>query len=301
MYADINVLHRPRPHALEWVANDRTGAPIHVWRTCLRTLVFGPADAIDSLPRLPGDVVYRGLEAYGFCLEVACGLRSPLIGETEVFGQFKNACQSFAPLDDPWGSQFRRFTTGVFADAKKVRQAHLSGLGSQSYGSVVRRELKGCQDVHVIGAGHLVEEMLPWLAKDGVAVHVHARDPEKARCALAPIAPQVHVSALADGCGLGGADALIVAAPLAAREIEALSLRAPNLRLLIDLRADSRTDLVTAPARRLTLPDVLLSVDSNLIKLQAHKRAALGHVAEIVAACARSIEYRPFGWDDLCA
>src|SRR4051794_17953925 len=76
MIQDLRIVHRRKPAKF---------APDHgplVWATCLRSLAFG------GTPET-GDEYYLQGEAYRFLLEVVCGLKSPIVGETEVFGQFK--------------------------------------------------------------------------------------------------------------------------------------------------------------------------------------------------------------------
>jgi glutamyl-tRNA reductase len=312
MFSDVALIHRNGSTPFHWSA-DAAMRSIFLWQTCLRKMAFAEPDRVADLPLEPGDEVLDGLSAYQLCLEVACGLRSPLVGETEVLGQFKNAFQSFRPPETPFGTQLRRFAKSVFEDAKKVRQAHLDSLGSQSYGSVVRRELKGMRRVDVVGAGQLVGEMLPWLAKDGVELRVHARDPLKARAALTSISSQVQYSALdmslGEAADLSGARALVIAAPIPAAQIGAWLKAggASNVERLIDLRADSATDRLLGSeggaraARLITLPEAMALVDSNQERIQARKRAALAHVSEMVEARARHVDNRPFGWEDVCA
>ena len=64
------------------------------WQTCLRRIQFlnrfensALIEAAETDKLVPPTVeVYRGNEAYGFLLEVICGLNSPLLGETAVMG-----------------------------------------------------------------------------------------------------------------------------------------------------------------------------------------------------------------------
>ena len=87
---------------------------------------------------------------------------------------------------------------------------------------------------------------------------------------------------------------------------------ARSLELIADLRANSDSDAFQFPAeasalgvsgrpRTLTLPQTLALVDSNHARLQERKRAALQHIETIAAERAMHVEYRPFGWDDVCA
>ena len=301
MFSDIAVLHREgaRPFA-----RTESATGVFFWETCLRKVAFGAPEDLVSYATEPGDEIFRGSRAFQLCLEIACGLRSPLIGETEVFGQFKKILHTFQLGPTPWELQFRRFLLAILEDAKKTRSTHLDRLGSQSYGSVARREAKGLRSIHVIGAGDLVLEMLPWLAKDGVDVHVHARDVLKAREFLGGETARVSFSRLVGGAELVGAEALVIAAPVSARDVEVwLSPAADSIRLVIDLRADSALDVIKAPlgARALTLADVMKSVDSNNERIQTRKADALQMIERLAAERARYVEYRPFGWEDVCA
>lgn len=50
------------------------------------------------------------------------------------------------------------------AEVKKVRTEHIVGLGSQSYGSLLRRNTKDLDSATICGSGQLALEILPWLA-----------------------------------------------------------------------------------------------------------------------------------------
>ena len=121
------------------------------WQTCLRRILFLNArdnhdilDTIETEGLLPPIVeVFRGQEAYQFLLEVICGLNSPIVGETAVMGQFKDFLQNAKFPNTCWGNFLRRLATNLMIDAKSVRTRHLQGLGSQSYGSLVRQHVKG--------------------------------------------------------------------------------------------------------------------------------------------------------------
>ncbi|MEK7357107.1 MAG: hypothetical protein AAB250_11705, partial [Bdellovibrionota bacterium] len=240
-------------------------------------------------------------DAYKFLLEVICGLRSPLLGETEVYGQFKTTVAQLAIPATPWGGLLARTFKNLFEDAKRIRQAHLEELGSQSYGSVLRREIKGLSNVHILGAGQLVREILPWIAKDGIAITIHCRDEAKVTRELGDIAEKVKIVSLAMKADLGGADALVVAAPVAASFIESWMRGPSRPALAVDLRANSAVDVPGGFTKVLDLGQILSRLTANKDLLQARKRAALEAIESAVAARARHVEYRPFGWDDVCA
>src|ERR1700686_4835620 len=141
------------------------------WQTCLRRIQFLNrienseliAAAQTDHPFAGGIEIYRGREAYEFLLEVICGLNSPLVCETAVMGQFREFCAHARFPNTPWGWFLRQLTSRVLVDAKRVRHDHLQGIGSQSYGSLVRQHVKGMPTVAVLGAGQLAREILPWL------------------------------------------------------------------------------------------------------------------------------------------
>src|SRR5205085_5331838 len=82
--------------------------------------------------------VFRGQQAYAFLLEVICGLNSPIVGETAVMGQFKDFLLDAKFPRTSWGNFLRQLVTNLMIDAKRVRARHMQGIGSQSYGSLVR-------------------------------------------------------------------------------------------------------------------------------------------------------------------
>ena len=148
-----------------------------LWETCLRQVLFLPVTPFastllheellnsPSLGKKAGWTFYRGQEAYGFCLEVVCGMQSPLKGETEVLGQFKNFFAKIPLPSTPFEVALRQFCTEILADGRFLRKKYLYGLGSQSYGSIVRRWTKNYKQVHLIGSGQLAQSILPWICE----------------------------------------------------------------------------------------------------------------------------------------
>src|SRR6185436_19814170 len=139
------------------------------WHTCLRRILFLNArdnhdilETIETENLLPPIVeIFRGQHAYHFLLEVICGLNLPIVGETAVMGQFKDFLQNAKLPNSSWGNFLRQLATNLMIDAKRVRAQHLQGLGSQSYGSLVRQHVKGMPAVAVLGSGKLAREILP--------------------------------------------------------------------------------------------------------------------------------------------
>ena len=306
MFSDLILVHRNGSHAP--LVREPGLLASFDFKTCLRQFVIIDADALSSIAMLEGDDVYRGIEAYRFVLQVICGLHSPLIGETEVSGQFKLAVAGFKAPASPWGQQIKRFFQNLFEDAKRVRQTHLVDLGSQSYGSVIRREFKTLpsiksspRKIHVVGAGHLVQEILPWIAKDGFDVHVHCRNFLKAEKALAGQAKlSLHnLDSDAARAEFGKDDIFVIAAPVTAQWIQNWIGLTPAV--IADLRADSAKDLINLDTRVINLSHVFNHISETQAHLQARKAAALKAIDAAVHERNCYVEYRPFGWEDVCA
>ena len=139
--------------------------------TCQRLVFVSSGTATrESLQRLLGDAahaeLYEGSHAYAFLLRLTCGLESKLPGETEVFGQFKDAWSTFEAGHSPLAQELTGYVQSLFRDVKDVRSRFLSGIGSTSYGSLVRRLLDDGGEpgpVLLVGAGQLAEAVAPWL------------------------------------------------------------------------------------------------------------------------------------------
>lgn len=111
--------------------------------------------------------VYHGIAAYEFLLLVSSGLKSEILGETDIFGQVKRAWIEF---EKETSNSNRRFLSPIFqkifSDTKKIRSEYLEGLGGNSYGTLVRKllELDPNQDsILVLGAGQIAHSILPYL------------------------------------------------------------------------------------------------------------------------------------------
>lgn len=276
--------------------------------TCLRHIVIANLDeaaAIAAQANGPNDQILRGEQAYTLILEIICGLHSPLVGETEVYGQFKNAVSNYSIPATPWGTLIAKTFKTLFEDAKKIRDQHLKDLGSQSYGSVLRREVKGLKSVHILGAGHLVQEILPWINKEGISVVIHCRNPEKALEQLGALASKVKVVGLSqtseDRLSLTEADVLVIAAPVSSSWIRSWVPAEAKPRMIADLRADSETDALVEFSRVLQLGEFMTRLSQNQTLILERKGAALSAVARAASDRARTVEYRPFGWEDVCA
>lgn len=114
--------------------------------------------------------VYYGKGAYEFLLRVCTGLESAVVGETDVFGQVKEAWQFYQDNQTPFVPELfnwkRKIFHKLFEDTKEIRSRFLQGIGGSSYGSLVRllfRKTKTDGPIFVLGAGQLTQSILPYL------------------------------------------------------------------------------------------------------------------------------------------
>lgn len=124
---------------------------------------------------------YVGADAYRFMLRLACGLESEIAGETEILGQIKDAWREHESADAQAASVLRPWMQRLLQDTKEIRSEFVTGLGSATYGSLVRR-LLGAETTGptlLLGAGQLAEAVLPYL--DSGDVWIWNRHAERAR------------------------------------------------------------------------------------------------------------------------
>jgi hypothetical protein len=174
--AELQVLHLEGAAfqlSAQQVAEARHGSSAWVIDTCQRTVIVTAGrnahqDLMERLPVAARALALSGTEAYTFLLRMACGLESRLAGETEVFGQIKESWRTFSAAPSALSRALDASVQRLFRDTKEIRAGHLSGLGSASYGSQVRRLLGAptAGPTLLIGAGQLARAVAPWLESD---------------------------------------------------------------------------------------------------------------------------------------
>jgi glutamyl-tRNA reductase len=279
------------------------------WHTCLRRILFLNAtehyaiiEAIEADQHPASIEFFRGQNAYGFLLEVICGLNSPIVGETAVMGQFKEFLINARFPKTAWGNFLRQLATNLMIDAKSVRTRHLQGLGSQSYGSLVRQHVKGLPAVGVLGAGKLAREILPWLIGK-TRVRVFYRNLEHAEDLLNEY-PEIELVKYADAdAGWQTEQAgLVIAAPLPSEQVtEWARLQSAEFAVSLDLRGEAATDPLSLTAPVIKLHELFESLRAERERLQSHVTAARAEINQLVRRQSQQAQFRPFGWEDLCA
>jgi hypothetical protein len=152
--------------------------------TCLREVRIG-MHAPDDQPmpaeaNAAGYELYTGATAYRFLLQLACGLESEIAGETEILGQVKQSWRDCELAQPEQARLLRPWMQRLLQDTKEIRSEYVVGLGSATYGSLVRRLLGGNLQgpTLLLGAGQLAETVLPFL--DAGEVLVWNRSPARA-------------------------------------------------------------------------------------------------------------------------
>jgi glutamyl-tRNA reductase len=260
-----------------------------VWRTCMRQVAL-----VDEACAIPPDAsAWHNEAAYAHLLEVVCGLHSPIVGETEVLHQFKVFADGLSTHQPQW----RELCARLLADARTIRSTHLIGLGSRSYGSAVRRHVRDCSRVAVIGTGVLAREIVPFLTRADRVIDVWGR---RAACSIA--APGLTYRPLGIPMAtVAESAAIVVAAPVKAVAIADLAGRYRYPTLLVDLRAEGRQDPAPPLAPTVTLADVFAEFDVVARETASRVTAARVAIAQCATAFAGRAKLNPFGWDDLCA
>ena len=292
-------------------ARDKVPALLNAieWHTCLRRILFlnlndnrTTIEALENDERSTGVEIFRGQHAYGFLLEVICGLNSPIVGETAVMGQFKEFLLNAKFPNTAWGNFLRRLATNLMIDAKRVRHDHLQGLGSQSYGSLVRQHVKGLPVVGVLGAGKLAREILPWLIGK-TKVRVFYRNLQHAQDLLNEY-PEIELVPYSAGdagweTGLAG---LVIAAPLRGQQvINWTQQQTAGFAVSLDLRGDAETDPLLMNTPVIKLHELFAALRNERERLQSHVIAARAEIHHLVRRQSQLAQFRPFGWEDLCA
>ena len=280
------------------------------WRTCLRRILFlnklenaALIAAAENEGVLASPLeIYRGEDAYRFLLEVICGLNSPLVGETAVLGQFREFVAHAKLPNTSWGNFLRQLISNLLVDAKRVRHEHLQGLGSQSYGSLVRQHLKGVPSVALLGGGQLAREILPWLIGK-THVRLFYRNYARAQALLVDY-PEIQLDQFSpvDAGWEPDATGLVIAAPLRAVAVERwVGTQSPRFSLCLDLRGDAETDPVSLPFPVIKLSELFDALRNERQRLAGRIEAARAEIKLLAQRQVQQAQFRPFGWEDLCA
>ena len=162
--------------------------------TCLRRIYIPNQNERDAPP--DGYETVRGSQAYEFLLRVVAGLESAVAGETDVFGQVREAWKTHK--SHGWVQRY-------FEDVREIRAQHLQGVGV-SYGSLARKLFQPVagRRIFVLGAGDMARALVPYLSE--AELLIWNRTPARAYELLGRLPIGARASVLKteeDGWGLG--------------------------------------------------------------------------------------------------
>lgn len=313
-----------------------TAKDIAVWKTCLREIQFLPASMSDEAASALGAM--SETESLSFLIEVLCGLHSPLLGENEVFGQFKQFVQEQKQLENSLFHDHQKWLQFVLQEVKRFRTQHVQKWGgSNSYGSLLRKQLEYAEAISVFGTGHLAEEILPWLShKQKVQVvgrneqrlqffgtkYSHFTIEHSARKALQQphSAKNAHpIDELSGESPFLFHSALIISATLTNDQVLGLiKSYGKNVECIYDLRGlgspeeekellqmlenyQNRRGHQQAPIKVLFLNHLFEMIQTKRQEAQKIISIVQSEISASVNLHLLRLEHRPLGWDDLCA
>ncbi|WP_295903850.1 hypothetical protein [uncultured Bdellovibrio sp.] len=276
-----------------------------IWQTCLRKILFCTEVELNTYTDFleADDQILRGEKALSLLLEILCGLHSPIVGETEVFGQFRNFVESRKQLQDTLFGDHQKWLNFIMAEVKKTRSEHLVGLGSQSYGSLLRKYSKDLETVTLCGSGQLAQEILPWLAHKK-SMQVICRNPAKMQ-SFAEKYNNLAVTTYNESYVHG--EAMVIAAPLTdARIVELVNKQDTRPLIIFDLRGEEN-ELPVLAAKQFShvkvmgLHQFFAEIEETKKDTQVKIEALKADLLEKAVAFTQRTELRPLGWDDICA
>ncbi len=274
-----------------------------IWSTCLRQILFcTEADyAMHQDEFTSEDHILQGEKSLALLLEISCGLHSPIVGETEVFGPFRQFVENRKTAGDTLFGDHQKWLKFIFSEVKKMRSTHLTGIGSQSYGSLLRRYTKELNSASLCGSGQLAQEILPWLAQKE-QVQLICREPQKI-ASVTNKYKNLQVDTYEKAKVVG--DALVIAAPLSDEAI--MNLIAKNNsqpKFLYDLRGEENALAFLLAGHRIqyvSLHKFFAEIEENKKESQQRVEMIKHLLLERAREFSQRTELRPMGWDDLCA
>lgn len=261
---------------------------IFIWETCLRKIIFSE----NQKPVKNHLELFEDEAALIFLIEVLCGLQSKVIGETEIFGQFKQFIlseegQKISFFQNP---QFVQF---IFKQVKEIREKHITGLGVNSYGSLIRKICQNDEEISLIGYGQLAKKILPWISQRKVKIHV--RDKSKY------IDSENHQFVNLQETNFYST--VIVAASMKTENLFTFIRPDANLKKIVDCRSLDENDSsikLSTQAEVIDLKDLFASIEAKQDNMKTLLPIIKNEIQERVQAYYLKVQHRPQGWEDLC-
>lgn len=266
---------------------------IAIWETCLRKIIF--AEKLEPINNGPRIEFFEDEKALVFLIEVLCGLQSKVIGETEIFGQFKQ----FLETEEAKKISFfknQQFVQFLFKQVKEIRDKYITQLGVNSYGSMIRKICQSEQEISLVGYGQLAKKILPWLGNRKVRIHV--RDKSKFQDQ-----ENVRFFNLEE---MSFYSTIIIAAPINTQKLFSVLQPELNLRKIIDCRSlDEKDESIKTvfraqQAELVDLNDLFANAEAKQEKMKSMLPIINQEIRDRVQSYLLKAQHRPQGWEDLC-
>lgn len=289
---DIMLIHR-KANAKKIISQD-------TWTTCLRQILIGHTFNLQNIDTEVDDHILLNENAIQFLIEILCGLHSPILGETEVLGQFKKFFDEHNKQQDSFFNAQKKLFQFIFQTVKEIRSEYLKNTGAQSYGSLTRQFCKDFSSITLLGGGQLAQEIIPWL-NESYKLQVISRNPEKLKQNL-PLVKNLNACAYDNDKPTTPVVVIAGAIP----DSDLLPLITNETRLIIDLRAEKNSLLYSIAKADLDLD--YLDLQAFFETIQNNKKELEHRVTLIQTLIQKRCEIyfqgsqiRPLGWDDICA
>ena len=176
MWASLVILHSQKENRFKGEIEELVG-----WHTCMRSIYIGdqrliPMSAFYSLSDYE---IYTGYKAYSVLLEIVCGIRSKLFGETEIQYQFNERFSKKNLPNSPFTESLLKLKNQILEHVKQIRSEFIKGKGRLTYGGIADSLLPGDTSVAILGTGQLSESMIVHLLKKNRKITVVGRNTER--------------------------------------------------------------------------------------------------------------------------
>lgn len=262
-----------------------------IWETCLRKIIFSE----NTQNANSGLEFYKDEQALIFILEILCGLQSKVIGETEIFGQFKKFLESVEAKQVSF-FQNQQLLQFLLKEVKDIRDKHMTKLGTNSYGSLIRKKCQHEKKISLLGYGQLAQKILPWVSENR-DVQIHVRNLNKYKNKENLNLKDLNQSEFYS--------TLIIAAPIETSALLEKIRNSPLVTQVIDCRGldadfQSLKGQLNSAIELVELSDLFASLEVQQDKMKKFIPIVKQEIKERAEAFYMKLYHRPLGWEDLC-